>query len=318
MIYLFCIHSHLTKFVVESDQEDDYSSDDSEFGRGRKHKKVKRKSSRRSRGDGDPFASYGQRFSSRSRKTTSYIEKDEMDEDIYGSEDEAVAAYPVQYYEDDETEAVDIVMDHRTRAKHDDESDDDDGNEDAILEFLIKWKGLSHIHNTWEPLQRLRSLKGFKKVENYIKINVETHQDMDYALEQLEMKRQSLEDYIAVERVINSRRDRSGDTLYYCKWKSLPYSESTWETAEDIAPFQDCIDEYLNRQQSACVPHRSTKYSNMAARKAVFRRLTKQPEFIKEGKLREYQLEGVSWLAYLWSTDTNGILADEMVCPLNF
>ena len=40
----------------------------------------------------------------------------------------------------------------------------------------------------------------------------------------------------------------------------------------------------------------------------------KDPEYIAEtgGALKDFQLTGLNWLAYLWSNGENGILADEM------
>ena len=37
--------------------------------------------------------------------------------------------------------------------------------------YLIKWKGWSHLHNTWESETSLKTqkAKGMKKLENYIK-----------------------------------------------------------------------------------------------------------------------------------------------------
>lgn len=43
------------------------------------------------------------------------------------------------------------------------------GAKEKPLEFLIKWMGLSDLHNTWNSLETLKTQKGFKKVENYIK-----------------------------------------------------------------------------------------------------------------------------------------------------
>jgi SWI/SNF-related matrix-associated actin-dependent regulator of chromatin subfamily A member 5 len=40
--------------------------------------------------------------------------------------------------------------------------------------------------------------------------------------------------------------------------------------------------------------------------------LRTQPRLLKGGKLRDYQLEGVNWLASLYANGANGILADEM------
>lgn len=42
------------------------------------------------------------------------------------------------------------------------------------------------------------------------------------------------------------------------------------------------------------------------------RSLESQPEWLKAGTLRDYQLEGLNWLVYSWSKGHNSILADEM------
>lgn len=44
----------------------------------------------------------------------------------------------------------------------------------------------------------------------------------------------------------------------------------------------------------------------------AMRSLEKQPEWLKAGTLRDYQLEGLNWLVYSWSKGHNSILADEM------
>lgn len=38
-------------------------------------------------------------------------------------------------------------------------------------QYLIKWKGWAHIHNTWETFESVQEQKvnGLKKLENYIK-----------------------------------------------------------------------------------------------------------------------------------------------------
>ena len=38
----------------------------------------------------------------------------------------------------------------------------------------------------------------------------------------------------------------------------------------------------------------------------------KQPKLVTGGRMRGYQLEGLSWLRRLWLSGLNGILADEM------
>ena len=42
-------------------------------------------------------------------------------------------------------------------------------------------------------------------------------------------------------------------------------------------------------------------------------RLLSQPSCIKNGTMREYQMQGLNWLIHLYDNGINGILADEMV-----
>lgn len=39
----------------------------------------------------------------------------------------------------------------------------------------------------------------------------------------------------------------------------------------------------------------------------------KNPAFIKNGEMRDYQIRGLNWLIQLQHKNINGILADEMV-----
>lgn len=47
--------------------------------------------------------------------------------------------------------------------------------EEKETQYLIKWKGWSHIHNTWETEASLREQKvnGIKKLENFMKREAE-------------------------------------------------------------------------------------------------------------------------------------------------
>ena len=44
-------------------------------------------------------------------------------------------------------------------------------NEPSEIHFLIKWKGWSHLHNTWETEASLmeQKVKGMKKLSNFVK-----------------------------------------------------------------------------------------------------------------------------------------------------
>lgn len=43
-----------------------------------------------------------------------------------------------------------------------------------------------------------------------------------------------------------------------------------------------------------------------------YRSLTEQPSLIKNGQMKQYQLQGLSFLVWLYSNGMNGILGDEM------
>lgn len=47
----------------------------------------------------------------------------------------------------------------------------DPDNDEGEVQYLIKWKGWSYIHNTWESMDSLtqQKVKGLKKLDNYKK-----------------------------------------------------------------------------------------------------------------------------------------------------
>jgi chromodomain-helicase-DNA-binding protein 1 len=194
------------------------------------------------------------------------------------------------------------------------------------MELLIKWNNQSYRHATWEPLSGLKGLKGYRKVENFYKRIL---QDQEYRshpstspdeIEQLEIEldlhRELLKDYMKCDRVISSRVQEASDkndggVEYLCKWKRLPYSDVTWESAQDISgEFQKEIDEFLDRNQSVNLPHKSGLYLK---KRSEYKPFQKQPEYLSGGELRDFQIVGVNWMAHLWHNNKNGILADEMV-----
>lgn len=50
-----------------------------------------------------------------------------------------------------------------------------DPEKDGETQYLIKWKGWSYIHNTWESMDSLtqQKVKGLKKLDNFKKKNDE-------------------------------------------------------------------------------------------------------------------------------------------------
>nr|GLL31599.1 protein CHROMATIN REMODELING 5 isoform X2 [Ipomoea trifida] len=191
------------------------------------------------------------------------------------------------------------------------------------MEFLIKWKGQSHLHCQWKPYSELQNLSGFKKVLNYIKkVTEDVRYRKTVSREEIEVNDVSKEmdlDIIKqnsqVERVIADRigKDSLDNVVpeYLIKWQGLSYAEATWEKDTDIAFAQDAIDEYKAREAAMMIQGKTVDFQRKKS-KGSLRRLDEQPEWLKGGKLRDYQLEGLNFLVNSWRNDTNVILADEM------
>nr|CAG4651344.1 EOG090X0DZ9 [Simocephalus serrulatus] len=191
-------------------------------------------------------------------------------------------------------------------------------------QFLIKWLGWSHIHNTWESEQTLRDqkVKGLKKLENYLKRDDEirvwkaraTPEDVEYYECQQELQQELLLSYMAVERIIaeNQKAD-SEHPDYLIKWESLPYSDATWEDgALIIKKYVNKIREFREREDSKRTP---SKLCRALKFRPKFSPLKEQPDFIGGDltcKLRDYQLNGLNWMVHAWCKENSVILADEM------
>ncbi|KAK6105519.1 SNF2 N-terminal domain family protein [Brugia pahangi] len=196
-------------------------------------------------------------------------------------------------------------------------------------QYLIKWLGWSHLHNTWESENSLKlcNAKGLKKIDNYMKRLRDIEEwkltaDKEYIeffdCEQ-QMNDELNEQYKVIERVIAHQISRSqGEsegTEYFVKWCGLPYSECTWEEEHLIKrQFQDKIDAYYDRRDNGKIPN---KHCPALRRRPKFEKLNNIPNFLQrkddpEHELRDYQLEGVNWMLHAWTKENSCILADEM------
>uniref|UniRef100_A0A8C2TL48 Chromodomain helicase DNA binding protein 1 n=1 Tax=Coturnix japonica TaxID=93934 RepID=A0A8C2TL48_COTJA len=251
-----------------------------------------------------------------------------------------VCGEDVPQTEEDEFETIEKFMDSRVGRKgatgasttiYAVEADGDPNagfeksKEPGEIQYLIKWKGWSHIHNTWETEETLKqqNVKGMKKLDNYKKKDQETKrwlknaspEDVEYYNCQQELTDDLHKQYQIVERIIahSNQKSAAGYPDYYCKWQGLPYSECSWEDGALIAKkFQARIDEYFSRNQSKTTPFKDCKVLKQRPR---FVALKKQPSYIggHEGlELRDYQLNGLNWLAHSWCKGNSCILADEM------
>ena len=241
-------------------------------------------------------------------------EESDVDDDEEEDDELALASYTVDYVDD--SPYIEKVVRHRLK----------DGLELSYnstkndFEYFIKWQGKSHLHDTWETFDDIRGYRGFRKVENYFKKFVDYELAIRFGTDippetkeqfflDRERDEEAYEDYTKVERVV-AVRDGEDETEYLVKWKGLTYEECTWEVASDISDaFQDQIDQYLDRASRSWQSDR--KETNPDTRSRMVK-LEEQPDFIKGGELRNFQLRGLNFLCLNWTKGNNVILADEM------
>ncbi|XP_065415328.1 chromodomain-helicase-DNA-binding protein 2 isoform X30 [Chrysemys picta bellii] len=271
----------------------------------------------------------------RAAKNVSYKEDDDFETD---SDDLIEMTGEGADEQQDNSETIEKVMDVRvgkkgatgasttvyeTEANGNPSADFDPEKDEGEVQYLIKWKSWSYIHSTWESEESLQQqkVKGLKKLENFKKKEDEikqwlakvTPEDVEYFSCQQELAAELNKQYQIVERVIaHSRKLSSNEPEYLCKWMGLPYAECSWEDEALISKkFQHCIDSFSHRNNSKTIPTRDCKVLKQRPR---FVALKKQPSYIggENLELRDYQLEGLNWLAHSWCKNNSVILADEM------
>jgi chromodomain-helicase-DNA-binding protein 1 len=219
---------------------------------------------------------------------------------------------------------------------------DDETQPDGEEQFLIKWKNWSHLHNTWESRSSLQQahVKSSRILENFLKQHEQTRlwrrenlnmDEIELFECQQELNDTALAGYQRVERIVAHEKNREQENTYdyLCKWDGLQYSDCTWEDGNLIGKrFQIGIDEYnarltqqaedlqLQQQQQQQQQQTSSGRKKMVITRPRFTPITVQPLYLApeetEFKLRDYQLEGLNWLAHSWCKQNSVILADEM------
>eukprot|EP01135_Chromosphaera_perkinsii_P010809 Nk52_evm4s2241 gene=Nk52_evmTU4s2241 len=284
----------------------------------KKKKKRKLKNIRKGRAENAPVDSgLGSvaRFSVRmAAANVSY--KDDSDDLSFSDELIETPVY-TPLPEDENLENIEKVLQRKMQTS-------EDGKEEFV--YYIKWMKKSYLHCSWHTEEELNTMeiKGLKKLSNFIKKEEAEdrykaqadREEVEFMEFQEELNNDIVETYKEVERVIDLRDSmvEEGGQEVYCKWRSLPYSECTWETMGLISKdYQEVIDAYLDRQSNETIPNPKTR---ALRERPKFQELKTQPEYLGKGdesmQLRDYQLQGLNWLAHSWCKNNSSILADEM------
>ncbi|KAF2283012.1 hypothetical protein GH714_043435 [Hevea brasiliensis] len=150
--------------------------------------------------------------------------------------------------------------------------------ETTSYEFLVKWVGKSHIHNSWISESRLKVLAK-RKLENY--------------------------------------KAKDGTKEAFVKWTGLPYDECTWERLDEpvLSKSPHMIDVFNQLEQKTLEKDATSNDLNKwrgDGHQNEIVTLTEQPKELKGGTLFPHQLEALNWLRKCWNKFKNVILADEM------
>lgn len=169
----------------------------------------------------------------------------------------------------------------------------------------------------------MKRFKGLKRVDNYIKAYKAyeerlkapdlSQEDREVLFLDKEREKEEYETYKTVERIISQREGETGQVEYFVKWNNLNYDNCTWELQDEIRSIaKEQIDAFRKREADAKFPYKSVSYPK--TQRPPFKKITEDPDYIVStgGELKDFQLTGLNWLAYLWSKGENGILADEM------
>ncbi|KAH8925020.1 hypothetical protein BT69DRAFT_21262 [Atractiella rhizophila] len=108
----------------------------------------------------------------------------------------------------------------------------------------------------------------------------------------------------------------------YVKWCDLDYSQCSWyssipqEGDKDYEVFKCAHERYLASRDVKIpqITQNQIDKLNKARSEDTFTQsaFTAQPQWLKGGKLMDFQLDGVNWMYHQWWTGKSGILADEM------
>ncbi|KAI0144188.1 PHD/FYVE-zinc-finger like domain-containing protein [Hypoxylon sp. NC0597] len=198
------------------------------------------------------------------------------------------------------------------------------------IEYLVKWEGRSHYHDSWMPgawvygIVAAGTRISFHRREENVepKMTIEEAVEKEWLLADVFLDVKYKDGSNAL-----SKGSKSEDLAciadidsVYVKFQGLSYEEAVWDeppspNSKDLwAAFCAAYEEYLNGKyfpKDHGMRERIKHYRSLDFKKDC--ELQDQPPSLKKGRtLMKYQIEGVNWLLYHFQQQMNVILADEM------
>ncbi|KAH3757705.1 chromodomain helicase DNA binding protein [Pelomyxa schiedti] len=176
-----------------------------------------------------------------------------------------------------------------------------------VMKYLVKWKDKSYVHCEWlteAQVLRKEGKQGSAKIKRYW---TKRGNDSDSSSGNEDTTDELFPvEYTQVDRIFACGEEEDGGRpMYLVKWAGLPYTDSTWEYAEDFKDDKK-IEEYRKFHVLPCEPPPPPLPSRLWVK------MEQTPEYKGGNTLRPYQLEGLNWLIFCWCQGRGSILADEM------
>ncbi|XVE65684.1 hypothetical protein DITRI_Ditri08aG0019500 [Diplodiscus trichospermus] len=166
--------------------------------------------------------------------------------------------------------------------------------------------------------------KGFNKyVKEFHKRKERTHREK---IDRIQREKINLLKINDVEGYLRIVQDAKSDRVKQLLRETEKYLQKLGSKLQDAKAVASCFENDMDEMRAASVVENDTAIENDDEAKhylesnekyylmahSIKENISEQPTFLKGGKLREYQMNGLRWLVSLYNNNLNGILADEM------
>ncbi|KAI1204671.1 PHD/FYVE-zinc-finger like domain-containing protein [Annulohypoxylon truncatum] len=204
-----------------------------------------------------------------------------------------------------------------------------DGFGSDEIEYLVKWEGRSHAHDSWKPgawiygvaTSAMRTAFHKREENNLPKMTTESAVEEEWLLADVFLGVKYRRGFTSNSK----KKDLVGilDVVsVFVKFQGLGYEEAVWDdppprdSESRWTAFYAAYEDFLNGKYFPSTNDNTIAKRILDYRKSDFKKeceLQTQPASLKAGRtLMSYQMEGVNWLLFNFHQQVNVVLADEM------